>query len=572
MKFMGDRVIPELRGQIWYEQRHLYAVCLDFARGRDVLELPCGEGYGASLLATVARSVTGIDSDEVSIRHAASSYVATNLTFRTGSATAVPLADDSVDLVVSFETFERVAERREMMLELTRVLRRDGRLLISSRNERFASDKNGDSHEFGARERGSDEFRDLLREFFPRVRLFEQRVIARSAIHPRQGNATSGIVALPEPEYFVALCAKDAADALVDLTSVYLDPTDDMLRDVRDGGLPASNGHAAGAVVVKPGEHEELVARLAEAERERDDVRAHLDVAVVDLQLSEARVAELTRERDSQNALHARAEKERAAVRAELRAAVDELERAQAHRRDLEADRERILAHVARTAVEHETTRGELAKALAARERDAVRIVGLELQALSLATTLEESQGLLRRANAAVRVTGADLLDARSEAGRLRAGWLELEAQVAGLLAALGRSGAVASALGAAVTRAAEAIASLELSRLQLESGLTARLAAAEEKAARASTTAVRLRDELRLVADALALRERRIAVLEGVLRDIADENVRALQRECSRYEVQLANLQASKFFALRATVRNVLPAIAKRAGLRRST
>ena len=45
---------------------------------------------------------------------------------------AIPLPDQSVDLVVSFETIEHHDKHEEMMLEIKRVLRPDGVVIISS--------------------------------------------------------------------------------------------------------------------------------------------------------------------------------------------------------------------------------------------------------------------------------------------------------------------------------------------------------------------------------------------------------------------------------------------------------
>src|ERR1700738_1690997 len=104
MPFTGERYVPEVRGQIYYEHVHRYALALELARDLDVLDIASGEGYGAAYLAIAARSVVGVDVDPESVRHAASRYTAMNLRFLAGLATRIPLPDASIDLVVSFET------------------------------------------------------------------------------------------------------------------------------------------------------------------------------------------------------------------------------------------------------------------------------------------------------------------------------------------------------------------------------------------------------------------------------------------------------------------------------------
>ena len=43
------------------EHIHRYLLARELARGRNVLDIACGEGYGSNLLAGVASSVIGVD-------------------------------------------------------------------------------------------------------------------------------------------------------------------------------------------------------------------------------------------------------------------------------------------------------------------------------------------------------------------------------------------------------------------------------------------------------------------------------------------------------------------------------
>lgn len=255
MSFTGERYVPELRGQIYYEHFHRYAMVLELARDKDVLDIACGEGYGTAALALVARTAMGVDLDPESVRHAAAKYMAMNVGFRIGDCTAIPATDASFDLAVSFETIEHLTEQERMLGELKRVLRPNGVLVISSPNKLVYSDGRSSQNPFHQRELYFDEFRDMLRSFFPKVRIFGQRVFAASAVHPLRGAADETrwlgpstvaegtLGALPDPEYFVAICGSAESDELPDLCSVYLDPRDELLADIRSGGLAtALNG------------------------------------------------------------------------------------------------------------------------------------------------------------------------------------------------------------------------------------------------------------------------------------------------------------------------------------------
>jgi SAM-dependent methyltransferase len=248
LPFTGERYVPEVRGQIYYEHVHRYALAFEMARDLDVLDIASGEGYGAAYLAIVARSVVGVDIDAESVRHAAARYTAMNLSFRTGSCTRIPLPSESIDLVVSFETIEHIEEHEQFMRELVRVLRPHGRLLISSPNKLVYSDKAQYRNPYHARELYFDEFRDLLQNWFPFCRVYGQRIIATSAIHPLRGVARDarcigpsphaderGLPTLPAPVYFVALCSRSQAahdGAPEPLDSVFVDPRDDLLQDI----------------------------------------------------------------------------------------------------------------------------------------------------------------------------------------------------------------------------------------------------------------------------------------------------------------------------------------------------
>ena len=70
MEFTGERYIPTLEGEIKYEHLHRYALSLELARGKSVLDLASGEGYGSALLAKVAQSVIGVDIDPDAVKYA----------------------------------------------------------------------------------------------------------------------------------------------------------------------------------------------------------------------------------------------------------------------------------------------------------------------------------------------------------------------------------------------------------------------------------------------------------------------------------------------------------------------
>jgi O-antigen biosynthesis protein len=240
MKFTGERFIPTEQGRIRLEHYHRYAIVLDIVQDKDVLDVACGEGYGSSFMADVARSVIGVDISVEAVQHAADVYSKLNLTFRQASVIALDFADASFDVVVSFETIEHLAEQAEMLAEIRRVLRPDGVLVISSPNRPIYSEESGEHNKFHMKELDLYEFDELLRSKFQKVEYFGQRLLMASVIQPLDRsprtfrawsengdnlNPNAGI--LKDPVYFVAVCgSEDTSLPLINMSALYPDSMD----------------------------------------------------------------------------------------------------------------------------------------------------------------------------------------------------------------------------------------------------------------------------------------------------------------------------------------------------------
>ena len=233
LEFTGERFLPGTPGEIAYEHWHRYAFALRHARGKRVLDAACGEGYGSALLSGVAASVVGIDIDATTVAHASGVYATRpNLRFEAGSVAALPLADGSVDVVVSFETIEHLpaADQPAMLREFARILAPDGLLIISSPNKLRYSDARNYVNPFHVRELYRDELARALSSHFPHLIWYHQTPVLASAIWgeaagsagtPGSAEAWVGdgrsVAAMPAPDgiYYVVVAAK-AASALPD--------------------------------------------------------------------------------------------------------------------------------------------------------------------------------------------------------------------------------------------------------------------------------------------------------------------------------------------------------------------
>jgi len=104
--------------------------------GKPVLDVGCGFGYGASLLATRgAEQVVALDLEHRNVREVAQVYSnLNNLTELVMDAQRLGLKDKSFKDVTCFEVIEHVPKPDMLLSELRRVLKEDGLLLLTTPN------------------------------------------------------------------------------------------------------------------------------------------------------------------------------------------------------------------------------------------------------------------------------------------------------------------------------------------------------------------------------------------------------------------------------------------------------
>jgi protein-L-isoaspartate O-methyltransferase len=168
-----------------YEHFHRYLWAAQLARGRRVLDLGSGEGFGAAILADLAADVVGVDIDEAAVEHSQLNYGRAGLAFKVGSATDLsPFEPGTFDLVVAFEVIEHLAEQEQVMTEIGRVLRDNGTLVISTPDRRAYAQSSGNHNPFHVRELSLEEFVSLIGTQFEHVEVFGQTMVEGSQINP----------------------------------------------------------------------------------------------------------------------------------------------------------------------------------------------------------------------------------------------------------------------------------------------------------------------------------------------------------------------------------------------------
>jgi SAM-dependent methyltransferase len=167
LELTGERTVPGVDHENYWFQRHVIAYQFAATRsvGRRVLDAGCGEGYGAALLTGTASSVTGIDLVADVIAHARTAYP--HVEFVQADLCALPLADATVDTVVSLQVIEHLPDVGGYLDEVARVLRPGGEFVCATPNRlTFTPDSATPVNPFHVKEFAPEELRDTLSSRF----------------------------------------------------------------------------------------------------------------------------------------------------------------------------------------------------------------------------------------------------------------------------------------------------------------------------------------------------------------------------------------------------------------------
>lgn len=174
VEYTGERMDPQYADCATFcEHIHRYSFAAQWVKNQRVLDIASGEGYGSyGLQRAGARSVIGVEIDPATCARARQKY---GIDVRVGSAEAIPLESNSVDVVVSFETIEHVSHPEIFVNEVSRVLVRNGTFIVSTPETKLYSPDGKEPNPYHCSEMTRDQFENLLASRFDSVRLFGQR-------------------------------------------------------------------------------------------------------------------------------------------------------------------------------------------------------------------------------------------------------------------------------------------------------------------------------------------------------------------------------------------------------------
>ncbi|MBS1825277.1 MAG: methyltransferase domain-containing protein [Acidobacteria bacterium] len=237
-EFTGERVIPgQVDPDLFNEHFARYAFAARLARGKRVLDIACGTGYGSCELAAVARSVTGVDVSEDAVEYARTHYAAANLQFQAAPAEELPFPDQSFDLIVAFEVIEHLHDARVLLAQARRLMAAHGQFIVSTPNRLYYQEtrKQSGPNPFHTHEFEYEEFRAALSEYFPHVSLFVQNHSGVIVFQPGDSAGSTEVrreQAKADPadsHFFVAVCA--LAPQIGSPVFVYVPKTSNVLRE-----------------------------------------------------------------------------------------------------------------------------------------------------------------------------------------------------------------------------------------------------------------------------------------------------------------------------------------------------
>jgi 2-polyprenyl-3-methyl-5-hydroxy-6-metoxy-1,4-benzoquinol methylase len=175
LELTGERTLPDVPVENYWYRRHLvvYRWIGDRCRGERVVDMACGEGYGASVLAEGAADVVGVDANPEAHDHARLRYERPGLRF---ARALVEEFDEGApwDAIVFLQTVEHLADPDSVLERFAELLAPNGTAYVSTPNRLTLAPPGAErsGNPWHVREYAVEEFAQLLESHFSTVQLF----------------------------------------------------------------------------------------------------------------------------------------------------------------------------------------------------------------------------------------------------------------------------------------------------------------------------------------------------------------------------------------------------------------
>jgi ubiquinone/menaquinone biosynthesis C-methylase UbiE len=200
------RVSPEFPDAHYARNLTLYECAGQVVRGKTVLDVGCGTGFGAHVLFTKgAASVFGIDTSANALAYARRKYAGDAVQFRQMDALDITYPNDSFDVVVCVEVLQQLQEPRKCIAQIRRVLKKGGVLFLTIPNkELLPPARRQPSSRFHVSDLTFDELEECTKKHFRSVQIIESQAGAESYVgrklqEERRRKGRVGLEAGPRP-------------------------------------------------------------------------------------------------------------------------------------------------------------------------------------------------------------------------------------------------------------------------------------------------------------------------------------------------------------------------------------
>jgi SAM-dependent methyltransferase len=181
LELTGERTLPDVPEENYWYRRHLavYEWIAGRVGGLRVVDLACGEGFGADLLAQQALEVVGVDANPQAHDHARARYRRSNLRFERGLVEEV---SGPYDAVVFLQTIEHITDPATT---LARIAAAGPVAYISTPNRLTLAPPGAPKSDnpWHVREYTAAEYRDLLEHHFASVELLGLHHAGKLRLH-----------------------------------------------------------------------------------------------------------------------------------------------------------------------------------------------------------------------------------------------------------------------------------------------------------------------------------------------------------------------------------------------------
>jgi 2-polyprenyl-3-methyl-5-hydroxy-6-metoxy-1,4-benzoquinol methylase len=169
----GERTLPDVPAENYWYRRHLavYEWIAGRVGGLRVIDMACGEGYGAAVLARRAAAVIGVDANPEAHEHARLRYGAGNLAFERG---LIETFSAPCQAVVFLQTIEHVGDPGAVLDRFKALVGRGGAVFVSTPNLLTIAPPGAakSDNPWHVREYRAAEFAALCRAHFAGVELY----------------------------------------------------------------------------------------------------------------------------------------------------------------------------------------------------------------------------------------------------------------------------------------------------------------------------------------------------------------------------------------------------------------